>query len=256
MKVLTLNGSPRTKSSSTYHILKPLLEGMEKAGAETELIHIRDLKLKPCLGCFTCWVRTPGVCVHQDSMPAVLEKFNQADIVVFGTPLYHFSMTSFMKDFIDRTLPRLEPWLIPHPHIAGITGHPERVHKPEKMLLVSPCGFPEFEHFDSLVATFKHLARMEHWEYLGEILRPTAEPLSSPQLRELFTDYYEAVSAAGEQLIREGKISEELQARLREDLFPGDKQEFYEMASDHWISQMDKFNVPEEMRHTAGTRPS
>jgi multimeric flavodoxin WrbA len=42
MKVLALNGSPRIKASSTYHMLKPLLEGMQEAGAETELIHIRE----------------------------------------------------------------------------------------------------------------------------------------------------------------------------------------------------------------------
>jgi len=46
MKVLALNGSPRMKASSTYHMLKPLLEGMEEAGAETELIHIRELNLE------------------------------------------------------------------------------------------------------------------------------------------------------------------------------------------------------------------
>jgi multimeric flavodoxin WrbA len=93
MKVLALNGSPRMKASSTYHMLKPLLEGMEGAGAETELIHIRELNLEFCTGCYTCWVRTPGVCVHQDKdrMVAVLESFNTADLVVFGTPLYHFT---------------------------------------------------------------------------------------------------------------------------------------------------------------------
>jgi multimeric flavodoxin WrbA len=54
------------KASSTYHMLKPLLEGMEEAGAETELIHIRELKLEVCIGCYICWVRTPGECIHND----------------------------------------------------------------------------------------------------------------------------------------------------------------------------------------------
>jgi hypothetical protein len=60
MKVLALNGSPRMRNSSTYHMLAPLLEGMKDAGAETELIHIRQLDLSPCVGCYACWVRTPG----------------------------------------------------------------------------------------------------------------------------------------------------------------------------------------------------
>ena len=179
-----------------------------------------------------------------------LKKFNNADMVIFGTPLYHFTMTGIMKDFIDRILPRLEPWLIPHPRVAGLTGHPERFHKPEKVFLISPCGFPEFEHFESLVATFKQIARMENWKYLGEILRPYAEPLNNPLLQELFTSYYDLLRLAGKQLIREGRISDELQTELREDLFPGGKQALYEMAADHWTVEMDRFKVPEDMRHT------
>ena len=250
MKVLALNGSPRMKASSTYHIMKPFLEGMEAAGAETEVIHIRRLHLEPCSGCYTCWARTPGVCIHKDSMTGALVKFNNADMVIFGTPLYHFTMSGIMKDFVDRLLPRLEPWLIPHPHVAGVTGHPERVHKPEKVFLVSPCGFPEFEHFESLVATFKHIARMENWEYVGELLRPGAEPLSRRSLQGLFTHYYNLVRQAGEQVIRDGRISDELQAELRKDLFPGGKQVFYDMAAGYWSQQMDRFKVPEEQRYT------
>ena len=250
MKVLALNGSPRMKASSTYHMLMPFLEGMGAAGAETEVIHIRKLDLKACIGCYTCWARTPGECIHNDSMTVALEKFNNADMVIFGTPLYHFTMSGIMKDFIDRTLPRLEPWLIPHTNVPDVTGHPERVHKPDKMFLVSPCGFPEFEHFESLVATFKQIARMENWDYIGEILRPGAEPLSRRSLQGLFTHYYDLVRQAGEQMIRDGRISNELQVELRKDLFPGGKQAFYDMAEAYWTQQMDRFKVPEEKRHT------
>ena len=250
MKVLALNGSPRMKASSTYHIMKPFLEGMEATGAETELIHIRSLNLEPCIGCYTCWARTPGVCIHQDSMATVLEKFNSTDMVIFGTPLYHFTMSGIMKDFIDRILPRLEPWLIPHPNVAGVTGHPERFHKPDKIFLISPCGFPEFDHFESLVATFKHIARMENWEYVGELLRPGAEPISRHSLQGLFTHYYDLVYQAGEQVARDGQISDELQSKLHKDLFPGGKQAFYDMAAAYWTEQMDRFKVPQGMRLT------
>jgi multimeric flavodoxin WrbA/putative sterol carrier protein len=250
MKVLALNGSPRMKASSTYCIMKPFLEGMEAAGAETEVIHIRKLHLEHCIGCYTCWVHTPGVCIHNDDMAGALEKFDHADMVIFGTPLYHFTMSGIMKDFIDRTLPRLEPWLIPHPYVAGVTAHPERVHKPDKMFLISACGFPEFDHFESLVATFKHIGRMENWEYVGEILRPGAEPLRHRSWQGLFTHYYDLVRQAGEQVVRKGRIADELQAELHKDLFPGGKQAFYDMSASYWEERMDHFKVPEELRHT------
>jgi len=186
----------------------------------------------------------------KDGMASALESYNTADLVIFGTPLYHFGMSGIMKTFIDRTLPRIEPWLIPHPDIPDTTFHPERFHKPEKMLLVSPCGFPEYWHFDSLVVTFKQIARMERFEYLGEILRPGAEPLSDSSLQGLFTEYYETLHQAGAQIIANGSILEETQANLQKDLFPGGKQAFYSMANAYWEQRMDKFNVPEEKRHS------
>lgn len=250
MKVLALNGSPRMKASSTYHMVTPLLEGMRAAGAETEIIHIRKLDLKACIGCYTCWARTPGECIHKDSMTEALEKFNNADMVIFGTPVYHFTMSGIMKDFIDRTLPRLEPWLIPHPHVPGVTGHPKRVEKPEKIMVVSACGFPEYDNFDPLLVTFKHMARMAGWVYVGDILRTGAEPLSRRSLQGLFTAYYDLLRQAGEQIIRDGGVSDELQTELRKDLFPGGKQVFYDLAEAHWEQQMDRFKVPEDKRRT------
>ncbi len=54
----------------------------------------------------------------------------------------------------------------------------------------------------SLVATFKNMARMERFEYVGEILRPDAEPLSRRSLQGLFTHYYDLLRQAGEGIIR------------------------------------------------------
>jgi multimeric flavodoxin WrbA len=253
VKVLALNGSPRMRSSSTYHILAPLLEGMESAGAETEVVHLRKLDLRACIGCYSCWVRTPGKCIFddKDKMASLIDKYNQADLVVFGTPLYHFSMSGIMKDFIDRTLVRLEPWLIPHPDIDGATYHPERSGGPSKMMLVSPCGFPEIRHFDSLVATFRQFAAMERMDYLGEILRPGGETLSSKAHQPLFGEYYQKLRVAGRELIEDGVLSEASQVALVEDLFPVEKEVFYSLAEGYWTEQMDRFKVPEEARHVA-----
>jgi multimeric flavodoxin WrbA len=239
MKVLALNGSPRAERSSTYHILKPFLKGMKSAGAETEVIHIQKLKLKSCLGCYTCWIKTPGVCVHKDSMPEVIEKFNKSDLIIFGTPLYVFSMSGIMKTFLDRLIPRLEPELIPHPRIENLTTHPFRHDFQKKMFLISPCGFPEFAHFDSLVVTFKQIARMEDMKYLGEILCPSAEALSNDDMQGLFQPYYSLVQRAGEQLVLKGEIEDDLRNQLRQNLFPGSKEDFYEMANAYWKMKIE-----------------
>ena len=109
MHVMAINGSPRKEKRSTNHILDPLLEGMQATSATPEVVHLGHLQIKPCLGCFLCWDRTPGKCVQQNDMATGLERPLQADLLVFGTPLYHYNVSGLMKNFIDRTVPSFEP---------------------------------------------------------------------------------------------------------------------------------------------------
>ena len=130
MKVLAINSSPRAEGiSKTGMMLDALVQGMRDAGAEVETINLREKKINNCIGCFTCWTKTPGVCVHKDDMTNELfPKFLEADLVVFATPLYHFTVNATMKAFIERTLPMVEPFLN---RLGDSTTHPMR-QKPPK----------------------------------------------------------------------------------------------------------------------------
>jgi len=234
VRVLALNGSPRAGAGATSKLLKPLLAGMREAGAETELVNVRDLGLEPCIGCYSCWVQTPGECIHDDGMTRGLAAWSKADVVVIGTPVYHGSMTGLMKTFLDRLLPRYDPWLVPSPHVEGATGHPARGPEPRRMVLVSPCGFPGLHNFDALVYTFRHIARMHGMTVAAEILRPFAEPLRLKALRGLFMDYFESVRTAGREIIEAGGISDVTRAQLARELMPGNLMQQHDMANEHW----------------------
>ena len=114
MKVLAINSSARSDGiSKTEMMLDALVEGMRDAGAEVEVVPLRKKKVNNCIGCFTCWTKTPGVCVHKDDMTNELfPKWLEADIAVYATPLYHFTVNASMKAFIERTLPILEPFMV------------------------------------------------------------------------------------------------------------------------------------------------
>ena len=99
MKVIAINASPRGSKSCTDKILHHLLEGINQTGAETETIYLANKKIHHCIGCFTCWLKTPGKCVFEDDMNPILEKFVDADLVIYGTPLYCFTMTGLLKNF-------------------------------------------------------------------------------------------------------------------------------------------------------------
>ena len=95
MKVLALNSSPRAEGQSkTNLMLTPLVEGMQDAGAEVEVIELRRKTIKNCIGCYTCWTKTPGKCIHKDDMTDELfPKWLASDMVVYATPLYNYALT-------------------------------------------------------------------------------------------------------------------------------------------------------------------
>ena len=101
MKVLALNSSPRGGGQSrTEWMLNHLVTGMQAAGAEVEKIDLRKKKINYCIGCFTCWTKTPGQCLHKDDMTQELfPKYIAADLVVYATPLYHFTLNAECKIF-------------------------------------------------------------------------------------------------------------------------------------------------------------
>ena len=45
-----------------------LVKGMREAGAEVEVVALREKSIKNCIGCLTCWTKTPGTCIHKDNM--------------------------------------------------------------------------------------------------------------------------------------------------------------------------------------------
>ena len=212
MKILAINGSPRAKKGCTELMLQPLLEGMRKAGAETEMVYLADKEIHHCIGCFSCWFKTPGVCVFKDDMVQLLEKITACDFIIYGTPLYVYSPTGLMKNFLDRCLPLALPFMEESEGAEQVTSHPDRYGKDDaKTLLVSPCGFPEFEHFSPLVDTFKKLAGNN---YVGEILRPGGGLLQVEEFQEQAQAYFTALRKAGEQLIQDGKIAADITAEL------------------------------------------
>lgn len=162
---------------------------------------------------------------------------------MFGTPLYHYHMSGLMKNFIDRTLPIHEPWLVADPDRPGWSGHPDRYPLDRAMLLVSACGFPEFDYFGPLVQYFQFFAHKLGWRYMGEILRPAGELLHDEQYQEMLGWYYDLVRQAGEELIRQGQISPETQSGLRQYLVPGGPESFRESANNQWLEAMSTFGV-------------
>jgi hypothetical protein len=91
---------------------------------EVEEIALRNLEIRHCLGCFGCWMKTPGVCVIDDTGRDVARAFIQSDLVVLLTPVTFGGYSSELKKAIDRlACPILSPFFT---KIEGETHHKPR----------------------------------------------------------------------------------------------------------------------------------
>lgn len=207
MKILAVNGSPTKKKGMTDITMNLFLSGAKKAGAEIETIYLQDKKINYCLGCFNCWLKTPGKCVFNDDMPDLLEKVKAADILVLGTPLYVDGMTAQTKTFIDRIIPLVEPEF---EMIEGHYRHGKRLDKIPSIVLLSVCGFYELDNFDGLVDHVKRICKNFRAEYFGALLRPSSYTLV---MDELFPKEVEniknAIEKAGEEMVLNGSFGDE-----------------------------------------------
>ena len=104
MKVIAVNGSPR-KTWNTATLLNKALEGAKSAGAETEIVHLYDLKFTGCTSCFSCKRKgnaNPGICAYQDGLSDCLERIEKCDVLFLGSPIYIGGITGAMHSFVER----------------------------------------------------------------------------------------------------------------------------------------------------------
>lgn len=242
MKVLAVNSGPRSgEESYTVMMLNPLVEGMREAGADVEIVNLREKKIRYCIGCFTCWTKTPGQCVLKDDMTNELfPKWLACDLVIYATPLYYHTINAAMSTFMERTLPAILPFF--DQGADGKTFHPLR-HKFPPSVLLTVCGFPEASEFNAMLEFFKH-TRHKDSRAVAAICRAGASLLSSPVLQDKANDVLDAARQAGRELIKTMKIAPETMARITQPL--GDVQSFAKMGNMFWKTCIAEGVTPKE----------
>jgi multimeric flavodoxin WrbA len=243
MRVLAVNSSPRGGGrSKTELMLNHLVEGMQEAGAKVEVVNLRKKEIKNCIGCFTCWTKTPGKCLHKDDMTNELfPKWLEADLVVYATPLYYHFINATMSTFLERTLPAIQPFF---KRSEGKTYHPLRQKIPS-IVLLSVCGFPEESEFDAL-SEFLNRTRHKDAKLVAEIYRPAAEVMTNAFLEDKKNDILDATKLAGRELVQSMKISSETMARIRQPLT--DAQTFADLGNIFWNTGIAEGVAPKEFK--------
>jgi len=239
MNILAINSSPRSGGQSkTEMMLNWLVEGMRDAGAEVEVVNLRGKNVKNCIGCFTCWTKTPGKCVHKDDMTNELfPKWLKSDFVVYATPLYNYTLNAEMKSFIERTLPVLKPFFEQRDNRSV---HPLRQEPPGAVVL-SVAGFIEMAVFDQL-SHYVNFLFGRHKGLYAEIYRPAAEILSRKEDKK--EEVFKATFQAGRELVNSKSVTTETLDRIQQPI--SDFDTFAQMGNLFWKTCIAEGVTPKE----------
>ncbi|MDR1580492.1 MAG: flavodoxin family protein [Synergistaceae bacterium] len=239
MKTLVINGSPKGGQSNTMKLALAFLDGAGWGDAET--IAVADAKIEPCSGCFSCWNKTPGICVVRDEMSEILTKLIAADVIIWAFPLYYFSVPSKLKNLIDRQLPLNLPFMAEGNESGG---HPPRRNlSRQRHVVISTCGFWTAKgNYDAVTFMFN---RYYGEENCARIFCGQGELFRVPELRGRTNTYLETVRRAGAEFAA-GGIGAETDAELAEPLYP--REVFEKMADASWNIPKDgeSENQPDE----------
>lgn len=225
MKVFVINGSPKGGRSNSYRLTTAFLEGLE--AEQVRECAVSRMEICPCLGCFSCWNKTPGMCCIRDDMTSVIGNILWADVIIWSFPLYYFSIPGGLKNLIDRQLPMSLPFMDSG---AASGGHPSRFDLGGKRhVVISTCGFYTARgNYDGVTAIFDHICGRENYTPIfcgqGELFRV-------PEVKARTEEYLSAVKQAGREFVR-GGISPKTRKKLEEDLFP--RQVFESWADASW----------------------
>ncbi|MBO4473982.1 MAG: flavodoxin family protein [Clostridiales bacterium] len=99
MKVLMINGSPRT-NGNTAIALNEMIKIFDKEGIKAECVQIGNLDVRGCIACGTCG--TKGRCVFDDVVNDLAPKFEAADGLVVASPVYYASANATLIACLDR----------------------------------------------------------------------------------------------------------------------------------------------------------
>lgn len=102
MKVLLINGSPNEKGC-TFTALREIAGELEKSEIETEIVSIGTESIRSCTACGGCARLKKNRCVYDDDLVnRILEKAEQADGFVFGSPVHYAAASGGMTALLDR----------------------------------------------------------------------------------------------------------------------------------------------------------
>jgi len=227
VRIVAINGSHRGSKGLTQFLLSKVAAGARQAGAEFESVVLAEADINQCLGCQVCRSQKSYLrCVYEgkDDVLEIFNKMRQANLLIFATPVYIFTMTGLMKRLLDRIystgdtndLQLSRSGLFFH-HIDS-----ELCSKPFALLVC--CDNIENETPRNVLTYFKTYARFMDARIIGTLVRKSGQLMRQNELlpdgnsNPRISKIYAAFEQAGRELAISGKISAATQRQANQSV--------------------------------------
>lgn len=156
MRITILDGNPAGGHADFDRYMDQLAQALQNKSNQVSHIHLRDLDIRYCLGCFGCWVKKPGQCLIDDDAAIVRRAVINSDLTVFASPVSMGMVSSELKRALDRLIPLVHPYL---DIVQGEVHHKRRYAKyPRLGLILSASGDTDQEDLEIIERSFRRLA--------------------------------------------------------------------------------------------------
>ena len=151
-KIIILNGAAR-KNGNTSKLTTAFADGARAAGNQVSIFDLSDMEIHSCKGCLRAGRDPKSPCSQKDDMEKIYAVFEEADVIVFASPLYFWTITGTLKTAADRLYAELE-----------CLGY--RNFAKKSVLLMTADG----SDYSQAVTWYRTYERNLSWTNLGEVL--------------------------------------------------------------------------------------
>ena len=110
MKVTILNGNPNADNVKFDNYLKNLSDSLESSKHTVTILKLREMDIRYCIGCWGCWIKTPGECIVADGSREVCRQYINSDLVLFSSPIIMGFTSALLKKAHDKLIPLIHPY--------------------------------------------------------------------------------------------------------------------------------------------------
>ena len=127
---------------------------LREHGWDVDVLRLAEIDIAPCIGCFGCWIKTPGECVIDDAGRDVARRIVQSDLVVYLTPVLFGGYAPDLKKALDRSISIILPFFKRVRRAGGEIHHVKRYARYPRLVgigIIPDRNDEEGEIFETLI---------------------------------------------------------------------------------------------------------